>query len=30
MEGIFTVFQASKYCNVSPKTIVDWIPMPDI
>jgi excisionase family DNA binding protein len=25
MEGIFTVFQASKYCNVSPKTIINWI-----
>ncbi len=25
MEDIFTVFQASKYCNVSPKTIINWI-----
>jgi excisionase family DNA binding protein len=25
MEGIFTVFQASKYCNVSPKSIINWI-----
>jgi len=25
MEGILTVFQASKYCNVSPKTIINWI-----
>ena len=25
MEGIFTVFEASKYCNVSPKTIINWI-----
>jgi excisionase family DNA binding protein len=25
MEKIFTVFQASKYCNVSPKTIINWI-----
>lgn len=25
MEGIFTVFQASKYCNVSPKTMINWI-----
>lgn len=25
MEGIFTVFQACKYCNVSPKTIINWI-----
>jgi excisionase family DNA binding protein len=25
MQGIFTVFQASKYCNVSPKTIINWI-----
>jgi excisionase family DNA binding protein len=25
MEEIFTVFQASKYCNVSPKTIINWI-----
>src|SRR4030042_516714 len=25
MEGIFTVFQASKYCNVSSKTIINWI-----
>ena len=25
MQEIFTVFQASKYCNVSPKTIINWI-----
>lgn len=25
MEDIFTVFQASKYCNVSSKTIINWI-----
>ncbi len=25
MEDIFTVFQASKHCNVSPKTIINWI-----
>lgn len=25
MEEIFTVFQASKYCKVSPKTIINWI-----
>lgn len=25
MEDIFTVFNASKYCNVSPKTIINWI-----
>ncbi|MFH0844682.1 MAG: response regulator [Pseudomonadota bacterium] len=25
MEDIFTVFQAGKYCNVSPKTIINWI-----
>jgi len=25
MQGIFTVFQASKYCKVSPKTIINWI-----
>ena len=25
MEDIFTVFQACKYCNVSPKTIINWI-----
>lgn len=25
MEEIFTVFQASKYCSVSPKTIINWI-----
>jgi len=25
MNGILTVFQASKYCNVSPKTIINWI-----
>ena len=25
MEDIFTVFQASKYCNVSPKTIINWV-----
>lgn len=25
MADVFTVFQASKYCNVSPKTIINWI-----
>lgn len=25
MEDIFTVFKASKYCNVSPQTIINWI-----
>jgi len=25
MEEIFTVFQASKFCKVSPKTIINWI-----
>ena len=25
MEEVFTVFQASKCCNVSPKTIINWI-----
>jgi len=25
MDDILTVFQASKYCNVSPKTIINWI-----
>jgi excisionase family DNA binding protein len=25
MEEIFTVFQACKYCKVSPKTIINWI-----
>ena len=25
MEEILTVFKASKYCNVSPKTIINWI-----
>jgi excisionase family DNA binding protein len=25
MENIFTVFEASKYCHVSPKTIINWI-----
>jgi excisionase family DNA binding protein len=25
MDGILTVFQASKYCSVSPKTIINWI-----
>ena len=25
MEDIMTVFKASKYCNVSPKTIINWI-----
>lgn len=25
MDDIFTVFQASKYCNVSPRTIINWI-----
>jgi len=25
MEDIFTVYQASKLCNVSPKTIINWI-----
>ena len=24
MEEIFTVFQASKFCKVSPKTIINW------
>ena len=24
MEDIFTVYQASRYCNVSPKTIINW------
>jgi excisionase family DNA binding protein len=25
MDNILTVFQASKYCNVSPKTIINWV-----
>jgi excisionase family DNA binding protein len=25
MEDILTVFQASKYCNVSPRTIINWV-----
>jgi len=25
MEEVLTVFQASKHCNVSPKTIINWI-----
>ncbi len=25
MENIFTVFQAGKFCSVSPKTIINWI-----
>jgi excisionase family DNA binding protein len=25
MEDILTVFKASKFCNVSPKTIINWI-----
>jgi excisionase family DNA binding protein len=25
MENIFTVYKASQYCNVSPKTIINWI-----
>jgi excisionase family DNA binding protein len=25
MDDIFTVFQASKYCHTSPKTIINWI-----
>lgn len=25
MESVFTVFEASKYCQVSPKTIINWI-----
>lgn len=25
MEDVFTVFKASKYCRVSPKTITNWI-----
>ncbi len=25
MEDIFTVVKASKYCNVSPQTIINWI-----
>jgi len=25
MKDIFTVFQASKFCGVSPKTIINWI-----
>lgn len=25
MEDILTVFKASKYCSVSPKTIINWI-----
>lgn len=25
MDEVFTVFKASKHCNVSPKTIINWI-----
>jgi excisionase family DNA binding protein len=25
MEDVLTVFKASQYCNVSPKTIINWI-----
>ena len=25
MEEVLTVFQASKHCNVSPKTIINWV-----
>jgi excisionase family DNA binding protein len=25
MENVLTVFKASKYCNVSPKTIINWV-----
>jgi len=25
MDEVFTVFKASQYCNVSPKTIINWI-----
>lgn len=25
MENVLTVFKASKYCSVSPKTIINWI-----
>jgi excisionase family DNA binding protein len=25
MEEVFTVFKASKYCSVSPQTIINWI-----
>ena len=25
MEDIMTVYKASKYCSVSPKTIINWI-----
>ncbi|MBW1674593.1 MAG: excisionase family DNA-binding protein, partial [Deltaproteobacteria bacterium] len=25
MDDILTVFQAGKYCSVSPKTIINWI-----
>ncbi|UCF91736.1 MAG: response regulator [Desulfobacterales bacterium] len=25
MENVLTVFKASKYCNVSPKSIINWI-----
>ena len=25
MEEIFTVYKASQYCNVSSKTIINWI-----
>ncbi|MBW1699030.1 MAG: response regulator [Deltaproteobacteria bacterium] len=25
MEEVFTVFKASQWCNVSPKTIINWI-----
>jgi excisionase family DNA binding protein len=25
MEDVLTVFKASRYCNVSPKTIINWV-----
>jgi len=25
MDDVLTVFKASKYCRVSPKTIINWI-----
>ncbi len=25
MEDVFTVFKAGQHCNVSPKTIINWI-----
>jgi excisionase family DNA binding protein len=25
MEDVLTVFKASQYCNVSPKTIINWV-----